>query len=281
MGKELDAEKELQELYDEIANHNKLYYTEDNPSISDGEYDILFKRLIELENLYPKLKKKDSPTNKVGAKISDKFGKIKHKVPMLSLGNGFSQEDIEDFLKKVNRFLSLPENNNTEILCEPKIDGLSFTAIYENGILTKAATRGDGTTGEDITANLSTIDSLPKKIIADDLPKILEIRGEVYISHEDFFALNEHNEKNELKKFANPRNAAAGSLRQLDAKVTESRNLKYFAYALGDVSNQIAEKQSEILDKLLNYHECYCIYLFHYSVTSILLLYNFRKAFCW
>lgn len=261
------AEDEIKRLCGDIIKHNKFYHEQDNPQIEDFEYDALFNRLKELEELFPDLKLKDSPTNKVGSTVSEKFAKIKHKVPMLSLANGFNQIDIEEFVKKVNRFLSLAEQDNIEIICEPKIDGLSFAAIYENGVLVKAATRGDGYVGEDITKNIKTIASLPKKIVSSTIPDILEIRGEVYMSRKDFIELNEHNEKHNLKKFANPRNAAAGSLRQLDSDVTASRNLKYFAYSLGFASSNIAPKQSLILEEFQKWDFdvnplskiCYCL----------------------
>lgn len=249
----IKIKQDLDKLYEEILFHNKSYYQDDNPSITDSQYDNLFKKLTELENKYPELRRDDSPTKNVGFKVSSKFSKVEHKIPMLSLGNGFSSEDISDFLQRVNRFLSLEEKHRLEVLCEPKIDGLSFTAIYKKGVLVKAATRGDGKTGEDITKNIKTITSLPKKINAEDMPEDFEIRGEVYMSSEDFIKLNECNKSNNLKVFANPRNAAAGSLRQLDSKVTASRNLKYFAYSLGYVSEEISSKQSLVLDKFIKW----------------------------
>ncbi len=239
----------IEELKALIKHHNKKYYQDSKPEISDAEYDKLMQELEKLEEAFPSLKTSDSPTQKVGYKPLEKFEKVKHSKPMLSLANAFSMEDISDFITRIKRFLG-EENNknfNLELFCEPKIDGLSFSARYENGLLVMAATRGDGEEGENITQNIKTIKTLPQKLIGD-FPEILEIRGEVYLSHSDFEKINlERQEKGE-ELFANPRNCASGSLRQLDANITASRNLKYFAYGWGEISDAKWQTQSGALE---------------------------------
>lgn len=217
-----DPLQEWKTLAEQIAEHDKRYYQDDAPTISDMEYDALRRQLEALEKAYPLLITPQSPTQKVGAAPAEKFGKVKHSVPMLSLANAFTEEDVSDFLDRIRKFLGLPETEPVELVAELKIDGLSFAARYENGKFVQGATRGDGEVGEDITANLATI--LPRQLHES---VTLEVRGEVYMSHADFAILNATQEK----PFANPRNAAAGSLRQLDASITASRNLKYFVYA--------------------------------------------------
>ena len=224
-----------------IKKHNNSYYIYDNPTISDSEFDKIKIHAIQLEKKYPYLKKIDSIQNIVGAKPLNKFKKVKHLSPMLSLSNAFNLNDMADFKKKINNFLSL-KNNQIEFFCEPKIDGISATLIYENGNLIRGLSRGDGETGEDITENLKTIKGIPKKIHSEDLPKLLEIRCEIYISKIDFSKIEE--------KFANPRNAAGGTLRQKDPKETAKIPLKYFAYGFGAVSPMIFKTQSEFLKKL-------------------------------
>lgn len=236
----------------EIKFHNKKYYTEDSPKISDAEYDVLFQELIALESKFPELKTSDSPSQKVGSKVSNKFAKVTHSKPMLSLSNAFSAEDLQDFIDKTKRFLNLNDSENIDIFSELKIDGLSFSARYENGIFVQAATRGDGEVGEDITANLSTIKTLPKTLIGE-FPKVLEVRGEVYLSKADFEILNQNRAQNNEQLFANPRNAAAGSLRQLDSAITASRNLQYFVYSLGETSENFATTQAELFEKLKSF----------------------------
>ena len=204
-----------------IKKHNYFYFTKDNPKISDSEYDQLKKDLLEIEKKYPYLKELNLKDNIIGASPSNKFKKVKHLRPMLSLSNAFDQNDIQDFLKKVKNFLNY-KTFDIELFSEPKIDGISATLIYENGILIKGLSRGDGVTGEDILENLKTISTIPKKIKAENIPFLLEIRCEIYISKKDFFKLK--------NKFANPRNAAGGSLRQKDSKETAKIPLKYFAY---------------------------------------------------
>ena len=224
-----------------LIKHNKYYYVDDKPKISDSEYDIIKDELRELEKNYPFLKKYGSVEKIIGAPPSNKFKKIKHLAPMLSLSNAFDKRDMEDFIKKINNFLNRSDKN-IELFCEPKIDGISATLIYENGILSKGLSRGDGITGEDILENLKTIKSLPTKIISKKIPKLIEIRCEIYIGKKDF--------KKIKGNFANPRNAAGGSLRQKNPTETSKIPLKYFAYGLGSVHPFFFEKQSEFLKKI-------------------------------
>jgi DNA ligase (NAD+) len=250
MTDKVEIKKKIEALKKEINKHNEAYYTHDAPTISDAEYDALKQDLAKLEKENPEFATSDSPTQKVGYKIQKEFKKVNHKIKMLSLNNGFTSEDVGDFFDRCRRFLGFAEDANIDIFCEPKIDGLSFSARYEKGLFIGGATRGDGSVGEDITENLLTISSLPKKLNTKNPPKVLEIRGEVYMSKEDFKKLNRENEKKGEKIFANPRNAAAGSLRQLDTNVTAQRNLKYFAYALGEISDNFRiEFQQQLLDK--------------------------------
>ncbi len=239
-----EAADELARLAKEIAQHDAAYYQKDAPHISDAEYDELRQRNQAIELRFPELVQEDSPSKKVGAAPAEGFGKVTHSQPMLSLANAFFQEDIEDFLERVRRFLGLNDNEEIEILAEPKIDGLSFSARYEQGVFVQGATRGDGTIGEDITQNLRTI--LPNNLHGD-FPDVLEVRGEVYMAHEDFLKLNEQQEAAGKKIFANPRNAAAGSLRQLDASITAQRALRYFVYGWGEVSQQKFGRQQEVI----------------------------------
>lgn len=220
-------------LTTKLNKFRKEYYQLDNPTISDAEYDKMKHELIDLEEKYPDLKNPLSPTDKVGYVVLDEFQKVEHKIPMLSLNDIFSKVAIDEFIEKCQRFLGTEDN--IEMFCEPKIDGLSFSARYENGVFVKGATRGDGYVGEDITENLKTIKGFPLKLNIDNPPKVLEVRGEVYMSKEDFLKLNTQNEELGEKIFANPRNAAAGSLRQLDTSITAKRNLKYFVYAIGEL----------------------------------------------
>lgn len=241
-----EAARELEYLAAEIARADSAYYQHDDPYLSDAEYDRLKHRNTDIEARFPQLIRADSPSKRVGAAVKSGFSKIAHRFPMLSLGDVFSIEEVEDFIRGVKRFLNTSEE--IAFMSEPKIDGLSFAARYENGIFVQGATRGDGTTGEDITENLKTIRQLPLQII--NAPKILEIRGEVYMSKADFFELNERYEKEGKKTFANPRNAAAGSLRQLDPKITAERNLSLFAYTWGEVSERVWESQEDFFDHL-------------------------------
>lgn len=246
---QVSAKKLISSLTDEIIIYNKAYHVDDAPLISDAQYDQLFQLLSNLEQKFPNFARDDSPTKIVGAQSSSKFAKVTHSQPMLSLSNGFTHEDIEDFIDRIASFLKIDEFS--PVFCEPKIDGLSFSALFENGKLTIASTRGDGYIGEDITNNLKTIKSFPQKL--NNAPGMLEVRGEIYMNKIDFEKLNRRQEEQNKPKFANPRNAAAGSLRQLDATITASRSLKYFVYGVGSVSSKIADSQSELLSKLASY----------------------------
>ncbi len=235
------AEAELVRLAAAITRADEAYYKNDRPEISDAEYDVLRRRNLLIEKRFPKLKRKDSPTDKVGAAPSTKFKKSKHAIPMLSLDNAFNDEDVVEFDKRVRRFLGLGEDEPVHYTAEPKIDGLSLNLRYDQGVLRVAATRGDGQTGENVTGNALTVDDIPQVI--KDAPDVLEVRGEIYMSHEDFEALNARLDAEGEDQFANPRNAAAGSLRQLDAAITASRPLKFFAYTWGELSEPLAETQ--------------------------------------
>ncbi|MBX7147147.1 MAG: NAD-dependent DNA ligase LigA [Alphaproteobacteria bacterium] len=246
---EEQATFELEDLAHEIKHHNELYHQKDTPEISDAAFDKLFQRNQAIEKKFPHLKREDSPSQFVGSAPAAVFSKIPHGVPMLSLNNGFSKEHIVDFIKKICRFLSLSENA-LEFIAEPKIDGVSTNLLYENGFLTKGATRGDGKVGEDITNNLKTIKDIPHKIHGGNIPKRIEIRGEIYITKNDFLELNQSREKEEENLFANPRNAAAGSLRQLDSTITASRPLRFFAYGYGLHQDKSFNTEQEFLDQL-------------------------------
>ena len=228
----LEARIEWQSLADEIAAHDVRYHQKDAPIISDADYDVLRRRYDALLAAFPELQKEATAIARVGAKPAEKFSKIRHAVPMLSLANTFSDEEVGDFVDRVRRFLDWPDQKEIAFTAEPKIDGLSCSIRYENGHLKFAATRGDGEEGEDVTANVRTIASIPENLHGD-VPSVIEIRGEIYMATADFIALNERQESDGKPLFANPRNAAAVSLRQLDAKVTASRPLKFFAYAWG------------------------------------------------
>jgi DNA ligase (NAD+) len=246
---ESEAKSLIEELQNKINLHNKLYYQEDRPIISDSEYDQLFVQLLHLEKDFPQFATSDSNTQKVGSTASAKFSKHTHRVPMLSLSNAFDKQDIANFIERIKRFLNI--SYFPKIFCEPKIDGLSFSATYEKGELISCATRGDGYIGEDVTYNVKTIKDFPEKI--HNAPAFLEIRGEIYIEKADFIKLNSEQEKYGRAKFANPRNAAAGSLRQLDAKITATRPLKYFVYTIGEISEKFADTQEKLLDRLSDF----------------------------
>ncbi|WP_294540777.1 NAD-dependent DNA ligase LigA [uncultured Rhodoblastus sp.] len=246
------ARDEHARLGEEIAAHDRAYYREDAPKISDAEYDALRRRYEALEAQFPQLADDKSLSKKVGAAPSEKFAKIVHAVPMLSLGNIFSDADLWEFLARVKRFLGLQPEAEIRFTAEPKIDGLSCSLRYEKGVLVSAATRGDGFEGEDVTANVGAIGDIPQKLEGSP-PEILEVRGEVYMSHQDFAALNERQTAQGKPPFANPRNAAAGSLRQLDPAVTAQRPLKFFAYAWGEVSQMPADTQWGMMQAFRSY----------------------------
>ena len=237
--------KKFKRLVSNFKKHNKFYYVDDSPKISDSEFDSLKKDLLILEKKYPYLKKIETVSNIVGAKPSNKFKKIKHLFPMLSLSNAFNETDMEDFIKKINNFLN-KKQTNIELISEPKIDGISATLIYENGNLIKGLSRGDGYTGEDILENLKTIENIPQKIVSNKLPHLLEVRCEIYIGKKDFLKIKD--------RFANPRNAAGGSLRQKDPYETSKIPLKYFAYGFGAVEPAIFKTQSEFLNKISDWN---------------------------
>ena len=245
---ETQAAEELARLARRLASANAAYHTDDDPEISDAEYDELKRRNAAIETAFPHLKRADSPSDQVGAPINETFSKVTHAVRMLSLANAFDGQDIHDFDETVRRYLGLSAENPVAYTAEPKIDGLSLSLRYEAGVLVQAATRGDGATGENVTANAKTISDVPERI--KNAPDVLEIRGEVYMSHGDFDALNQRAETEGSKTFANPRNAAAGSLRQLDANITASRPLKFFAYAWGEVSEPLADTQSGAIARM-------------------------------
>lgn len=242
-----EAVAELARLASEIARHDDLYYRNDAPEISDTDYDGLRQRLVAIEARFPDLVRPDSPSRRVGAAPAERFGKVRHRVPMLSLGNAFAEDDVADFVHRVRRFLSLDDSQSMDFIAEPKIDGLSISLTYENGVLTGAATRGDGAEGENVTANVRTIRQLPHKLKGRNVPALIEVRGEIYLGHEDFRRLNAEQAAAGEKVFANPRNAAAGSLRQLDASITARRPLKFFAYTWGECSELPARTQSAMI----------------------------------
>lgn len=270
------ARAELEALAQEIKHHRDAYYQEDAPTISDAEYDALERRNALIEQKFPKLVRKDSPSKSVGAKASTKFKKFTHKIPMLSLDNAFNDDDVIAFAERAKKFIGLKESAELPFTAEPKIDGLSLSITYKNGILTSAATRGDGKTGEEVSANVLTIPEIPKILNTNNPPEEIEIRGEVYIDFRgfeelnqkqidkrkqfsngvDFAKLSKETQESLERKFplyANARNAAAGSLRQLDAAITATRPLKFFAYAIGFSSQEIAETQIELIEKLKEY----------------------------
>ena len=241
--------KELKSLAYQIEYHDNLYYNKDLPEISDADYDNLRMQNKNLEKLFPDLILVNSPSNRVGSSLTSSFNKVTHVVPMLSLGNTFTNKEVGEFLNKTRRFLKINENENMDIVVEPKIDGLSATLIYKNGLLVQGATRGDGKQGENITENVKTIEDVPK-ILKGDYPAEIEIRGEIYISNSEFEKINSDRIKNSLPIFANPRNAAAGSVRQLDPKVTASRKLGFFAYSWGLMSSPIGKNLMEVRENI-------------------------------
>lgn len=254
---EADAANELMRLARQIAKHNRLYHAEDAPEISDAEYDALVRRNAELEAAYPHLIRADSPSAQVGHEVaSSPLRKVAHEVRMMSLDNAFSDEEVEDFVARVRRFLALPESAEVVMTAEDKIDGLSCSLRYENGRLVRAATRGDGQVGEDVTANVAHIADIPQDLKGTglfDVPAVFEIRGEVYMAKADFLALNARQADAGDKVFANPRNAAAGSLRQKDASVTAARPLRFLAHGWGAASEVPAATQFEMMGKIADW----------------------------
>lgn len=251
-----EAKIELEKLAAEIAHHDHLYFQMDTPEISDTQYDALVIRNRQIENRFPDLRREDSPARRVGAPLTRGFKKVKHRQPMLSLENAFTFEDVQDFFDRVRRFLSLGLSTPIEVIAEPKIDGLSCALHYQNGHLKLAATRGDGNEGEDVTANTFVIPDIPKELkstSAKAIPENLEVRGEVYMTRDDFLALNDMRRARGEPEFANPRNAAAGSLRQLDPSITASRPLKFFAYHYEALSGDKITFHQDILDNLKNW----------------------------
>jgi DNA ligase (NAD+) len=242
-----DAAARAAQLREQLAHHNRLYYELDRPEISDADYDALIAELRSLEREHPELITPDSPTQRVGGAPSGRFAKVRHAVPMLSLANAFTAEDVAGFLDRVRRFLKLDAAEPIELTAEPKIDGLSLSLRYERGALVRAATRGDGTVGEDVTANVRRVSDIPGKMRGRGAPDVCEIRGEVYMTRSAFLKLNEEQAAAGRTVFANPRNSAAGSLRQLDPEVTASRPLGFLAYAWGEMSGLPAASQWEML----------------------------------
>jgi DNA ligase (NAD+) len=248
-----EASIELARLATEIAEHDKRYYQEDAPSISDADYDALRLRNARIEKRFPELIRHDSPSQRVGAKPAARFEKVRHARPMLSLDNAFTDGDLRDFVARVRRFLALPGEEELVLVAEPKIDGLSSNLRYEKGEFVLGATRGDGAEGENVTANIRTIPDVPKRFRSApglSIPDVFEVRGEVYMGHADFAAMNRRQEKTGDKIFANPRNAAAGSLRQLDPAITARRPLRFFAYHWGEVSELPGKTHWEVLQAL-------------------------------
>jgi DNA ligase (NAD+) len=246
---EKEAKAEHARLETEISRHDQLYYQKDAPEVSDAQYDALRRRYNEIEKRFPDLRTLTSLSMRVGAAPAGRFAKVKHAVPMLSLANAFSGEDVEDFAGRIRKFLKLSENEPVVFVAEPKIDGLSMSLRYEKGELVTAATRGDGSVGEDVTANIRTLKSVPQKLKGRKIPDVCEVRGEVYMTKADFLKLNEQQKKSGSDKvFANPRNSAAGSLRQKDPKVTASRPLGFFAYGWGEMSEMPAKTQSGMVE---------------------------------
>ncbi len=242
--------RRARELQRQLHHHNHRYYVLDSPEISDAEYDELFRELQALEEQYPALVTADSPTQRVGAPAVEELATVRHRVPMLSLGNAFDEGELRAFDERVKRHLDMPAEQSIDYLADLKVDGLAVSLAYENGVLVRGATRGDGATGEDITINLRTIRSIPLRMLADEPPSLIEVRGEVYLDRREFARINREREKAGDPLFANPRNAAAGSVRQLDSRITARRRLNIIIYGVGAVEGVTFERHSEILDHL-------------------------------
>lgn len=242
------VQEQIEALRTEIRHHNHLYYVLDDPQIPDAEYDRLFRELQALEDAHPEFIRSDSPTQRVGGEALSEFGSVRHELPMLSLANVFSEEELDHFDRRIHE--RLKDETELEYVAEPKLDGLAISLLYENGVLVRAATRGDGETGEDVTANVRTIQSVPLRLLGEDYPARLEVRGEIYMPKAGFNQLNQGLAAENLKTFANPRNAAAGSLRQLDPRITAQRPLEMFCYSLGIAeSGQLPNTHYEILQQ--------------------------------
>jgi DNA ligase (NAD+) len=244
------AEARIGELRREIERHNHLYYVLDRPEISDAEYDALFRQLMDLETRFPQLVTPDSPSQRVGGAPLEKFSQVAHRIPMLSLENALSEEDLHEFNARVKRKLALPSDRQLEYICEPKMDGLAISLTYEKGQLVLGATRGDGTTGEDVTHNLRTVKSIPLRLATDQPPPLIEVRGEVFLPLQAFRKMNLEREEDGEDPFANPRNAAAGSIRQLDPRITASRPLSIYCYAPGKVEGIEFQSQTAFLSAI-------------------------------
>ena len=248
-----EAKAELERLAALIHRHDELYYRQDAPEISDAEYDALRLRNEAIEARFPKLVRPDSPSRRVGAAPVEGFGKVRHRVPMLSLGNAFDAEDVTQFVERIQRFLGLATDARLAFAAEPKIDGLSISIRFHNGRLVEAATRGDGSEGENVTKNVMTIAEIPHRLKGRNVPEVIDVRGEIYMAHKDFARLNAEQAASGAKVFANPRNAAAGSLRQLDPDITASRPLRFFAYGWGEVSKRPADTQSGVYEAFVKW----------------------------
>jgi DNA ligase (NAD+) len=244
---EAQAKAEHARLAAEIAGHDRRYYQDDAPSVSDADYDALRRRYGAIEERFPQLRTLESLTQRVGAAPAGRFAKVRHAVPMLSLDNAFAEEDVVDFVGRIRRFLRLPDDEEIAFSAEPKIDGLSMSLRYEDGALVTGATRGDGSEGEDVTANVKTLEDVPKRLKGRGVPKICEVRGEVYMTKAAFLELNRKQAEAGKPLYVNPRNTAAGSLRQLDPTITASRPLGFFAYAWGEMSEMPADTQSGMI----------------------------------
>src|SRR4029079_828368 len=241
------AKVEHMRLALELEGHDKRYYQDDAPSVTDAEYDALRQRYNAIEARFPEFVTSDSPSQKVGAAPSGRFKKVRHAVPMLSLDNAFAEQDVLDFVGRIERFLKLSDDK-IDFSAEPKIDGLSMSLRYEGGELVTAATRGDGAEGEDVTANIRTLEDVPQKLKGRNVPDVCEVRGEVYMTKKAFLALNERQKAADDTIFANPRNSAAGSLRQKGPPIAASRPLGFFAYAWGQMSAMPADTQTGMID---------------------------------
>ncbi len=248
-----EIKKEIEKLREEIQYHDWRYYVLNDPIISDAEYDRLFRRLKELEEKYPQFITPDSPTQRIGEKIEGEFPTYPHSIPMLSLDNAFSYEEVEEFDRRIKRFLNLPQDTAIEYSVEPKVDGVSIELIYENRILKMALTRGDGFTGEDVTQNVKTIKTIPLRLLGENVPSYIEVRGEIYMERENFEKLNRELLSQGKKPFANPRNAAAGSLKHIDPSETAKRYLDSVVYGHGIIKGIEIKSQNELLEKLKNW----------------------------